>query len=179
MKQKYLLFALILLSISACTTVQFETSQPKDAPILSEFPNELIGKYVSLGKVKDTLIIMRNAYKFKETKIIGIGKVSELNQNVIILKKSNDYFVLSEKDSNAWEVIALKQKGQKISFYLLAYDKDSRVKTINRIKEITNVVEISDTDSNGKYRINPTKEEFQLLLDKKIFSKIMEYKKIK
>jgi len=178
MKQKYLFFALILLSISSCTTVQFETSQPKDAEELSEFPKDLTGKYTS--KNKDTLLIYNNSFQYLESTIFGPGKVNVLNQNDLILKKSNDYFVLSFKDSNAWEVLVIKQKGNKLRVYCIFYDKNNEVEIINSLKEITKVIEIRDSAGKiDKYLINPTKEEFQLLLDKKVFSKYLELKKIK
>ena len=103
-----------------------------------------------------------------------------LNQNELILKKSDDYYIVSTKDSNVWEVAVIKLKGSKLSVYIIGYDKKNEVELINKLKEITKVIEIRDSEGKiVKYLINPTQEEFQLLFDKKIFSKIMEYKKIK
>lgn len=175
---KYLFFAPILLSIISCSTVQFESSQPKGAEELSEFPKDLIGEFIS--KDRDTLLININSFQVKESSIFGQGKVNMLNQNELILKKSNDYYVVSTKDSNVWEVAVIKLKGSKLSVYIIGYDKKNEVELINKLKEITKVIEIRDSEGKiVKYLINPTQEEFQLLFDKKIFSKIMEYKKIK
>jgi hypothetical protein len=178
MKQKYLLLALILLSISACSTVKFETSQPKDAEELNEFPPDMIGKYTSMNK--DTLIINNNSFQYLEASIFGPGKVNLLKHDEVVLKKSDDNLLLSIKDSNVWEVLLIKHKGSKLTLSCIFYDKKNVNDIINSVKAITNVTAIKDREGNiDKYMINPSKEEFQLLLDKKIFSKIMEYKMIK
>lgn len=172
-------FALILLSISSCTTVQFETSQPKDAQQLTEFPKDLTGRYTT-KKNQDTLLIFNNSFQYIESTILGQGKINTLSPNEVVLKKSNDYFVLSLKDSAAWEVFAFKQKGTSILVYYINIDQMKADKIIPSLKEITNVVEIRDSAGKiNKYLINPTQNEFQLLLDKKLFSKILEFKKIK
>jgi hypothetical protein len=179
MKRKYLFFALILLSISSCTTVQFETSQPKGMAGLSEFPTELKGIYSS-KKNQDTLIISYNSFKYLSTTIFGQVKPTTLDQNEVVLKKLNDYYIMSLKDSNAWEVIGIKLKSNKLQIYYIYPEKKEETELLNKLKEITKVVEIKDNEGKtSKYLINPTTDEFQILLDKKLFSKILEFKKVK
>jgi hypothetical protein len=178
MKQKYLFFALILLSISSCTSVKFETSQPKDAPELSAFPPEITGNYIS--KNKDTVLILSNSFQLKESTIFGKGKLNLLMPNEMVLKRMNEYYILSLKDSNAWEVLAFKQKGTNLIVYYINIDQKKEDKIITTLKGLTKVTEILDgTGKIDRYQINPTKEEFQLLFDNKIFSEIVKLKKIK
>ena len=177
MKQNLWFFALLMISVSSCTTVQFATSQPKDAEILTEFPANLIGSYYGSDKDshKDSLIITKNSIQEKKSSSANV-----LEPDKLVLKKSNEYYILSGKESETWGVTALKQKGNKLSIYVLAYDKESEVELISKIEKITKVIQIQDSSEKAiQYIINPSKEQFQLLLDRKVFVKYLELKKTK
>jgi hypothetical protein len=178
MKQIYLLCSVIFVAISSCTTVQFETSQPKGVPELTSFPVEITGKYT--GKNKDTLFIYDKAIQYSESTVLGSGKINELNQNELVLKKWNEYFILSFKDSLSWQVFTFKKRGNNLQVYYINFDKKNEEDLINKIKTITKVTEIKDSEGKiQQYLINPSPEEFKLLFDKKVFSKVFEFKKVK
>jgi hypothetical protein len=178
MKQIYLFFALFILVITSCTTVEFATSQPDGAEELSEFPANMRGKYIVPGHKKDTLCITESTIQYGK---YGENTRDSLDQVKTILKKSNDYFILNFKNKdNYWDVNPIKIKGNKIIMYTIMLDTSNQEAIVNKIRAITKVTELKDSLGNlENYLVNPTKDEFQQLLDKEIFSFNIVLKKIK
>jgi hypothetical protein len=180
MIKRNLIYWLIGLIISSCTTIQFETAQPKDTAELTEFPAEVIGKYISQDN--DTLLIFNKSFQYNESSKSGKNMVDSLLKDMTVLKQMNDYYILSIKDTstNAWEVFTFKKSGKSIDVNYIISNEKKDDDLLKEIKEITKVKEITDTAGKApRYLLNPSKEEFQKLIDKKIFTKIFEFKGIK
>ncbi|RLD63817.1 MAG: hypothetical protein DRJ01_02795 [Bacteroidetes bacterium] len=178
--KKLFLFSVVLLTIiTSCTTVAFETPQPKNSDELSEFPQELIGIYID--KDSDTLTIKKNSFKYGNKKTTAFHMEEKLTPNKIILKKCEDSFVINLRDtsSNIWNVFIFKKNKKNILVYYIDLGKDNKEEIINNLKDITTAKEIKNKKGEiEKYIINPTKKEFKLLIDSKIFSKVNEFKQL-
>jgi hypothetical protein len=195
MKQIYVLFAILGFSCFSCTFVFFESPQPKNAMELTKFPPEVTGKYsVKIKTYIDTITINDTSVSYNSL-MIGTSELKESDKNNVLildsksamLKKTGEYYVLSIKNSESdtlWLVYPfIMRGGNLILHHLLINTKDAQ-SYISEIREITKLVDISDTSQGYHVTpftgciINPTDEEFQLLLDKKLFSKF-ELKRVR
>jgi len=176
MKQLILILALTGIGFSSCTSVKFENSQPKDTEELNAFPPSLVGVYFD-GE-KDTLTLTNNSFKYGNEKSF-FHLNGTLASGESTLKISNDYLVLSLKDKGTWEVIVGKFSGKDLIAFYIDIDKE-REKTIKQLKEIVTVKEIkNDNGTIDYYLINPTKNEFEKLIQKNLFAKKVVFKRIK
>jgi hypothetical protein len=177
MKKTILIISATVLLLSACTSVKFETSQPKGVPELTEFPKEVLGNYTDAEK--DTLIIAKSTYKVGSKKS-SFYSTDTLSSGKITLKKYNDYYVLSRKDENAWEIVTFKSMGDNLTVYYINYNSENEKEIIEKLRKIVTVKEVKNTEGKiDYYLINPTKEEFDALMNKQLFSKIVCFKRIK
>jgi len=168
----------------------FETSVPKNAEILSEFPKDVVGMF-SDGK-KDTLLFTEDSFEF------GISKQSNLISGALTdgkseLKRQGDYLYLNIKsDEGLWTVFPFQVKDNGLDVYAFIVellkekldssmtDKEKEDKIIDEINNITRVKTILNSDSNDKeYLIDPTNKELYELMDKGYFVKIGEFKRLK
>ncbi len=175
MKNILFIMIAIILMLSSCITVKFEDAQPKDTPELKEFPESMLGVYFDNNK--DTLTITNFSFKYGSKKSL-LYQNKTLSPDESVLKKFNDYYVLSLKDDDNWEVVVFKCIEKDLSVFYINLDKN-RERTLSKIKAIMPVKEIKG--NNGKidyYLINPSKKDFQTLLDKEIFSHIGDFKRI-
>ncbi|MCK5823629.1 MAG: hypothetical protein KAG95_06470 [Bacteroidales bacterium] len=177
MKHLFLLTVVVLAITTSCTTVEFETPQPKKGDELSEFPKNLLGIYIDDSN--DTLNILKNSFNYGNEKSTTFHMAETLTPNKIILKKHEDYFVMNIRDSSVWDVIVFKQNKKNILVYYIDLGKENKKEIINKLKKITTAKEIkNDKGEIEKYIVNPTIKEFKLMIDSKIFSKVNEFKKI-
>lgn len=178
-----LLIALISSTLFACVEVKFKNAQPIKTKKLTEFPQELQGKY--LFSIKDTL-------NEKDTFVIGKNYFSEFvfgekpsnssNKNIplsdsLLLKKIDNNYTLSFKEKKLWTVILIKpnKDGHGI-FWIEGEDED----TAEQLNLTTKVETIKDEDGKIKsYVLDPKKKEFmKMTTNKYIFSKLYDLKKI-
>ena len=176
MKQLFLILSVALLFLSSCKSVKFEIPQPKETDALIEFPDNLIGTYQNNNKEKLVISKKTITYGNKDSKIIYISKT--LLPDETVLKKCGDYYVLSLKYENYWELILFKTIDKDLKVYYIDLDKNEE-NIINNLKEITIVKEIRNNEEKiDYYLINPSKKEFDILLKKEIFSKIVDFNRI-
>ncbi|MBE9469134.1 MAG: hypothetical protein IMY72_12550 [Bacteroidetes bacterium] len=178
MKKLFLLIVVILTIITSCTTVEFETPQPKNSVELSEFPKNALGIY--LDDNNDTLTILKKSFKYGNKKSTVFHMAETLTPNKIILKKYNNYFVLNLRDtSSIWNVIMFRKYNKNILVYYINLGEKNKDEIINNLKNITATKEMKNEKGEiEKYIINPTEKEFKLLIDNEIFSKVTEFKKL-
>ena len=150
----------MILAFSSCTSVLFETPQPKGVAEQKEFPKNYIGQYIDTAH-KDTLTIAGKSFQLGH-KSSSFNIHDSLSSGLSILKTYNEYYILSEKEINnnetAWEVFTCKLINDNLSVYYILLSKDNKEEIIKKLKGILEVKEIKDTDGKiNHYLINPTK----------------------
>ena len=174
-----ILFVMIL---SSCGVYLFENPQPLNTKELKVVPAELIGMYIE-KKEQDSLIITNDSYNYLSQ---DSEREGSLHRGNVVLKKMNDYYILSQKvahplensSDSLWEVYAVKYKRNGLSVYSLTFEEDNREQFNDSVMKILPVKE-QNTDGDTLYVINPTKREFKTLLESKLYRKVLEFKKIK
>jgi len=174
MKQKIILLAIIGLLITSCTSVEFETSVPKNSDIIDEFPKEVMGYY--LDKENDTLRIERYEFSYGTKGVFGYIEGS-LKSGEFELKRFGNYYVLNIIQSEYWIVMPFIYKNHKLSVYEIKF-KDEIVR--NKITNITQVKETkNDKGEIVSFVINPSNNELRELFKKDVLSKLIVLRKIK
>ena len=178
MKQKLFFTLIISIFISACTTVQFETSVPKETALLPEFPIDLLGTYTN--KDKDTLKITKSGFSFggKESTLLQIKE--SLKPNKTELKRIANYYILNLREDVIWDVIPFTYIKDELSIYYIGYEDQDEKEVIEKIKQHVQVTEIKNKEGETtKYMVDPTNEELAKMLEENVFIKISVFKKIK
>lgn len=180
MKQLLLIVATCLILFTSCKTINFETPQPKNAASLTEFPVNIQGKYKDKDKKdKDTLVITAKSFTLGK-KNSYFPNEAYINSDTVVLKKLNDYYILNLGDRKTWSVILFKQKDKTLISYFIKIDDKNEATQLNLLKQITPFTPVKGEDGNiNSYKINPTPEEFQQLIDKGMFTEMTTFKKIK
>lgn len=190
MKKIFFLSFTILIFLSACTNVEFKSLKAlENGEQLDYFPEKIIGTYID--EANDTLIITKNSFNYFESNSSsntydGILKVGETE-----LISYNHMMVLCDKDNDSWTLFPLRfnnnilsvyfidLEGQKEKLNHITNDDEREEIFINRIKKITKIEKVLDNDgTTNKYLIDPTEEEFKQLFNKRIFSKLLDFRKI-
>ena len=166
---KKLFIVILAVFLMSCSAIKFETVQPIDGDVLKAFPKTFVGEYLSEDK-KDTLTVTKSNF--------SIGKDKITLGDSLVLKMYNEYYSLNVKDdSGFWQVCLFKKNDKNIVANFFDLDKDNPF-VIKKLKEVLPVKEIKN-DKDIFYLINPTKEEFQALIDKNLFIKKEVFTKIK
>lgn len=190
------------LLLNSCHDFYFKNPQPLHGKELKFIPDELVGTYLEITDEdslnqnnKDTfkitystgpLVITRNSYDLKSSgHALEENKLSgTLEPGKVVLKKMDDFYVLSQKVQNplnnkrdsVWEVYILEYKNNLLSLYSLA--SEDRELKVDSVKEITPVKE--QKEGNEKYYlINPSNKQFKKLLINNLYGKVGEFKKVK
>ena len=178
MKRIFLLGIMISIIITACTTVEFESSVPKNTDLLYEFPENLLGTY--LNKDNDTLQIDRYEFSYGNKKSIFFHINRSLKSEEIELKRFDDNYILNLKEEKSWNIIPFIYDKDKISIYYIGIEKDMEKVIVDKIKGITSIREIKNKDGKvDKYIINPTNKELEKMFEEKVFSEILVFEKLK
>jgi hypothetical protein len=176
MKQVLCIFAALVIILPSCTTVKFKNAQPNHALALNEFPKDLLGIY--FNNEKDTLTISNNSFEYGNATTSLVHVKGSLSTGEAVLKMVDSFYILSMKDENIWQVIAFKKKGDEIEIYNINIE-DANQAVMKKIKAILPVKEVKDKEGSvDYYLIDPSKNEFETLIIKKIFSKRGAFKKI-
>ncbi len=174
MKQKIILLAIIALLITSCTSVEFETTVPKDTKVLAEFPKNLRGTYVN--KENDALRIDRYVFEAGTKGTFGYIDGS-LTSEELELKRFGNYYILNIIQSEYCIAIPFTHKNGKLSVYEIKF-KDEIVE--NKIKSITQVKETKNKNGEiDNFIINPSNKELRKMFKEGVFSEIMVFNKVK
>lgn len=194
-KRSYRFFLIILSSIifTSCTVVQFKTASPKQGEKLEIFPDELIGEYVNVKKLSDTLIISKKEYKIGRVKYAKniIFEHGDLSDRSFLLKQIDGFYILNirkHEDEGFWLALPIKLKENVLKVYYLNLELETKDKEkqaayrkekLKLLKSITEVKLTSKENSKGDtYLINPTDKELNRMLNTDLFDEILEFKKI-
>lgn len=176
-----LLFLVLALVISSCSTVAFVKPMPLAGEELSEFPSEFIGEFVDL-KAKDTIKVSKHNVYLEKEMDFTIGDNAKL-------KAFEDYYILSiksdKKNENTWGVIPFRiENGKIIVYYIImenedmdeAKKEDFKSQKIDKLNSTTMVKTAYDRKNKvDNYIINPSDDEFAKLFEKGLFEKIYEF----
>lgn len=171
MKTIYFSF-LLAIFFGATSCVQFKEAQPQQVDNLNNFPTELVGKYTDSDE--GTLTISEKSMSY-----VSKDQSKQMNKslgNECILRSFNGYYVFNIKEDPNWQVFLTKVNGKNLDVYTLnIVDNDKKLKKLQKNVK----VEINPAQEGGNtYVINPSKEEFQLLIDKQFFSKTNLFKRV-
>ena len=171
--KKLTLLLLLALLLTSCTAVKFENPQPYGAETLSEFPQKVIGTFTS--DESDTLKIMKNSFRFSDGKEIVFE--TKLSAESSVLKSHKNTYILNLKDNGTWDVFPFKFTSNKITVYFA--DVKSGTEKLLKAKHPEGVQEIRNEDGKlDHYLIDPSAEEFDRLLKKKLFGEKIEFKRL-
>lgn len=192
MKKNILYLIAVMMIMTSCNDFYFKNPQPQRGKELKAIPDELIGTFMEKksdqnnNPSKDPLIITRNSYLWEDSDSKGNKeKISgTLSSGKVVLKKLDNYYVLSQKVENpintandsVWEVYVLEYQNNQLLLYNLS--SEERRPKVDSVKHITPVIEEKEGDSKY-YLINPSRKQFKKLLDNDLFKKTGEFEKVK
>lgn len=160
---------------SSCTMVRFENPQPSGVVASPYFPMEMRGSFIS--DEQDTLEIDSLHFHFRNGEEINM--TGDLASEKTILKQIDKYFIVNFEEEKDWDVFPVKiNKDQIIVYYTSLSSKvDDLMEELKLTSEVKEV-----TDSTGHlhyYLINPTPEQFETLLRKKLYNEELVFKRLK
>lgn len=187
--------------LTSCNDFYFKNPQPQNGKELSSIPDQLIGTYMEIHEndsndrdYGDTIVIIYSigplvitpdsfhmdysGHVFDNNKVEG-----SLESGKVILKKMDDFYVLSQKIRNplnsahdsVWEVYIVKYKNNLLTLYTLT-SNDSNLK-VDSITQITPVKEFQEEDARY-YLINPSNKQFKKLLTDNLYEIVGEFEKV-
>jgi hypothetical protein len=146
--------------------------------LVYEFPEKLLGTYIN--KDNDTLQINKHEFKYGNKKNTFFHLNLSLKSKGIELKKFNDYYILNSNEEGLWNIIPFIYDKGKIVVYYINIEENTEKEIIGKLKGITSVKEIKNNDNKiTKYIINPSNKELQKMFNKKVFSEVFVFEKIK
>ncbi len=177
MLRNFIMLLTAVLVFSSCTTIKFETPQPKDVEALIEFPADVTGTYMDADNV--ALSVTKTSFKYGNKKSpVYLSKTLSPGQTV--LKKYNDDYVVSIKDKSAWEVFTFTYNDKGLKAYYMDVEDSTINETVAKVKAVVPLKEVKDTEGKlDYYTANPSKAEFDKLLKGKVFSKVIVFRKVK
>jgi hypothetical protein len=167
------LVAIICFAFTLSSCVQFKEAQPKQVENMMSFPNELLGKYTDSEQGTLTISEKNMTYVSKDGS-------KQFNKNLgeeFILRAFNGSYVINIKENENWQVFLTKTNGKDLDVYTVSLGNDD--KKLTKLQKTIKVEVKQDPDGGESYVINPSKEEFQLLIDQSFFSKSNYFKRIK
>lgn len=171
MKSIYFSFLLtILFGASSC--VQFKEAQPQQIDNLNSFPAELIGKYTDSDQ--GTLTISEKSMSY-----VSKDQSKQMNKtlgNACILRSFNGYYVFNIKEDPNWQVFLTKVNGKNLDVYTINVAEND--KKLKKLQKAVKVEVIPSEQGGNTYVINPSKDEFQFLIEKQYFSKSNLFKRV-
>ena len=165
-------FLWVTITLISCKSMYFKVPQPLDTDMLNEFPENIRGLYTSADV--DTMKIDRFSFVMgnKDSSFEGGGS---LNADSVILKKMNNCLVLSIKDEIYWNVLLIKYNND--TLFIFGIDvNDKENYTLNRVGKITPFRTLkNDKGEIVDYLINPSKKQFEQLVDLGLFTEEMTF----
>lgn len=178
-----LLIALFSTVLIACVEVKFEQPQPAKTKSLSEFPQELQGKYLMASKdslnENDTLTISVNYFTElpfgdqKEKK-----HIKTFISDSLIIKQIDENYTINFPAENYWGTVVLKPiKDYGYAILWIDGDDEATVEQVNLTTKMK--TEKNDDGEIEAYILNPKKKEFKKMVSNKIiFKEMSRLKKI-
>ncbi len=165
MKLKYFI-PLLLIALTSCAKVYFKTPQPLNGKLVKTFSKDVIGEYadstLDVVVLKDSIKINGEFYSLSSEII---------DSTQVIVKFYKDFYFATFKESKYYDVYMANFYEDKLALYML--NGDSR--SISYLSRIVDVDTLNAEDE--QYIINPTKREFNDIVDWELFELISVLKK--
>jgi len=161
MNVKVLKISLLTFLLSSCAQVFFAEPQPQKGIVIKNFMQDVVGIYA------DTTLeveVFKTGLKIADENYT-LSPKSPLKSEVYV-KFYRGFYFANFLDSIHYSVYMAKFYDDKLALYMLNADKMS----IEKIQKIT-AVSVLDS-ANQTYLVNPTKKEFDTLLDYENFDVI-------
>lgn len=165
MKLKYFI-PLLLIVLTSCEKVYFKTPQPANGKLVKAFSKDLIGEYadstLDVAVFKDSIKV--NGEYF--------GLSSEIiDSSQVIVKYYKDFYFATFKEGQCYDVYMANFYEDKLALYMLNGDSRS-------VSNLSRIVDVDTLNAEDKqYIINPTKREFNDIVDWELFELISVLKK--
>jgi hypothetical protein len=161
--KRYIILFLILSLLTACISVEFKNPQPRNEKILTEFPKEFIGTYLS--SENDTFVIANTYFKaasitIETTDNPKASEIINLSENVI-LKKMKTHFILNMKDKGNWGIVILNKSSKGLIIHTFNANDQEFLTTL---KSITKTEEIRQEDKLKRIVLDPSDKEFKKII---------------
>ena len=157
MKNK-LLFVFPFLFFFSCSQVYFLTPQPLKGTSIKSFMPDVQGEYsdsiIDITILKNEIIIWGERYQMTSKNPVG---------NEVLVKYYKDFYFASFNDSGYFSVLMGKFYENKLAVYMLNADEYS----ISNLKRLINVDKLNN--EIGGYLIDPSKKEFDEIIDYDFF----------
>ncbi|MGB7785098.1 MAG: hypothetical protein WBL27_03255 [Salinimicrobium sp.] len=174
--RKFAALLVLFFSLQSCNSILFTSAQPKDSPVLKEFPENMLGTFVS--EDIDTLVVASTSFIFRGGDPVQLS--GDITPKDCALKKMDDWYIISLQDEEEWEVFPIKVKdNDNFSVYFIDMQEDEEKAIIADLQKDLQVKKVyNDDGSFDHYLINPGKKQFKRLLKKNIFSEEMPFKRV-
>lgn len=163
----------IFIILSSCSNIVYQNAVPKNSDICQEFSSDIIGNYIDIEG--DTLSISAHKYSYgnKNDMLFISGK---LNEDLVLKKYSDYYFLNFKNDEGFWEMLAAKPYEKHLVIYCIDASNRQQLKIVNSLLSKNKAKSIK---KNGKYIINPEDDEVIELLEKNDVCKTTQLTKIR
>ena len=173
-----ILYLGLLLIISSCGPfIFFEKPQPADSNMENIFPEALQGKYVDRYNSFSLNVneLTCEYIDIDSSSLFGNKKVGLSDS--LILKKHNPYYILNLGKENLYHVFVISIKN--IDTLVVNSIDGEDLEEVEKLKKITPVKERFNSNGNSHYYIiNPTKKQFESMLQKNMFSGEMIFTRV-
>lgn len=166
----------LFLGLQSCNSILFTSAQPEADPVLKEFPQNMLGTFVS--EDIDTLVVESTSFIFRGGDPVQLS--GDITPKGCALKKMDDWYIISLQDEEEWEVFPVKVQGNdNFSVFFIDMKEDEENKIIADLEKDLKVEKVYNEDGSfDHYLINPSKKQFKRLLKKNIFSEEMSFKRV-
>lgn len=168
----YQLFATICLFFIFSSCVQFKEAQPQNVENINSFPIDLIGKYTDADQGILTITDKKMNYISKD----GSKQLIKNLGDQCLLRAFNGMYVFNIKENENWDVFLTKSNGKDWEVYTISIGNDN--KKLKKLQKTVDVDIVQNQEGGNDYLINPSKVEFQRLIDKHFFSKSNYFKRV-
>lgn len=161
-----LLYGLLIFITTSCAKVYFVSPHPINGKTIKSIPKDMIGEYsdstLDVKVFKDSIIV--NSDKFLLT-------TESPDTNQVLIKNYRDFYFATFKEKAYYDVYMASFYEDKLALYMINGDERS----INTLKRVVKVDTIDIKEE--AYIINPSKNEFNDILEWELFELISILKK--
>lgn len=163
--------------MQSCNSILFTDAQPEGAPVLKEFPENMLGSF--MNEDLDTLVVSSTSFIFRD------GDPVQLSGDIIpkgcVLKKMDDWYILSVQDEVEWEVFPIEiTDNDHFTVHYIDLEENEEKRIVADLEGMMKVQKIYNEEGNFDYYVvSPSKKQFKRLLKKNVFSHSMNFERIK
>lgn len=156
---------------TACSNVKFEQAMPQEEEALSAFPKHLQGNYQDKEGAK--LSITDQGFSYHE---FESGKAHSLSDCIVLKKKGKHYYLNFQSEDSYWDVVQVEAVEERLFLRMIDLE-EAELDALDQISPILNNAKGIEEDEEFVL-INPDKVAFEQLLEKGIFSDLVEFELI-